>query len=150
MTARLRRTRSVPVRSDCEGFVTAETAVVLPALLLVLAVVLTVAHGAAVQMAAQDAAALGARAAARGDPDDAVLRTAGAAAPSGATVLVRRGSGLVRVRVQVAVLPGGGVLGLLGRFEVSAEAIAADEAADGKADGATDGTAGGATDGGSG
>ncbi len=128
-------TRSAPVRRDCEGFVTAETAVVLPALMLVLAAVLTVAHGAAVQMAAQDAAAVGARAAARGDPDDAVLRMAGAAAPPGATVLVRRAAGLVRVRVQVAVLPRGGVLGLLGPFEVSSEAISADEAADGASEG---------------
>ncbi len=133
MTGLLRRTRSRPGRRGCGGFVTAETAVVLPALMLVLATVLTVAHGAAVQMAAQDAAAMGARAAARGDLDDAVLRLARAVAPPGATVLVRRSTGLVRVRVQVAVLPRGGLLGLLGRFEVSSEAVAADEAADGAA-----------------
>jgi Flp pilus assembly protein TadG len=129
--ARARPARRWRGPCDCLGFVTAETAVALPALMLVLAGVLTVAHGAAVQMAAQDAAALGARAAARGDADAQVRRLAGAVAPRGATVVVQRSTGLVRVRVRVAVLPRGGVAGMLGDFEVSAEAVAADDAAAG-------------------
>jgi hypothetical protein len=113
------------------GFVTAETAVVLPALLTVLAAVLMLAHGAALQMAAQDAAALGARAAARGEADEVVQRLAVQVAPPGATVVVGRTVGLVRVRVSVAVLPRGSGPGLLGAFEVTSEAVAADESAAG-------------------
>ncbi len=118
-------------RGDSSGFVTAETAVVLPALVLVLAAVLLVVHGASVQMTAQDAAALGARAAARGESDAEVHRLAAMVAPAGATVVVSRAAGLVRVRVSAEVLPRGAAPGLLGSFGVSAEAVAADESAAG-------------------
>ena len=109
------------------GFVTAETAVVLPALMLVMAVVLTLARAAAIDSAAQDAAAVAARAAARGEPDDAVRRLATRFAPNSATVSVTRGGGVVRVSVRVPVLPRGAAARLLPGFEVTAESVAADE-----------------------
>jgi hypothetical protein len=112
---------------DSSGFVTAETAVVLPALILVLAVALTLGHAAAVRMTAQDAAAIGARAAARGDGDELVRRLVAAVAPAGADVVVTRADGLVRVQVSAAVLPPATVGRLVGALHVSSEAVAADE-----------------------
>ncbi|CAL9539733.1 TadE family type IV pilus minor pilin [Streptomyces sp. enrichment culture] len=103
---------------------TAETAVVLPVLV---AFALALVWGLLV-MAAQiqcvDAARTGARAAARQDPDDAVLALAREAAPGGARVTVGREAELVRV-VVVAQPP---VLHGL-PFEVRAEAVASAEQA---------------------
>lgn len=109
------------------GYVTAETAVVLPALVLVLLAVLALARLASVQSVAQDGAALGARSAARGESDAAVRAAAHRVAPADADVLVERSAGLVTVVVRVPVaVPG--VLGRsLGAVSVSAASVAADE-----------------------
>lgn len=103
------------------GSVTAETAVALPALLVVLAGALSVLAAVSAQLRCVDVARLAARAAARGDADAEVLRQAVDAAP-GARLQVQRADGLVRVRVTLGVGPRA-VLPLA----VSAEAAAGDE-----------------------
>jgi len=113
--------RLVRMLSRDDGMVTAETAVVLPVLLLVLAgavaaVVVVGAHGRVV-----DAAREGARAAARGEDVAAVGAIAGRAAPHGAVTDVSAGGDEVRVTVTARVAPLGPVPL---RITVSAEAVA--------------------------
>lgn len=106
------------------GFVTAETAVVLPVLV---AFAMALVWGLLVmsaQIRCVDAARAGARAAARQDPADAVLAVARATAPRGADVTVSREGDQVRV-VVVAKPPA--LRGL--PFEVREEAVAAAEEA---------------------
>ncbi|MER7073245.1 TadE family type IV pilus minor pilin [Terrabacter sp. NPDC000476] len=80
--------------------VTAELAVAIPAVVLVLALCL-VAVGAAVdQIRCVDAARLAVRAAARGDTVAHVRALAAEAAPAGATVAVSARAGTVRVSVR--------------------------------------------------
>jgi hypothetical protein len=94
-----------------QGMVTAEFAVVLPAVVLVLALSLGALGLALEQIRCVDAAAAGARAAARGDSPAAVTLVANRAAPSGAVVSVGTSGDLVRVsvvsrpRVAASLLP---------------------------------------------
>ena len=101
------------------GFVTAEAAVVLPALVLVAMALVWALLAASAQIQCVDAARAGARAAARQDPPDVVLATARQAAPRGASVAVSREGDLVRVRV-TAHAPGPDALTL----DLSAAAVA--------------------------
>jgi hypothetical protein len=78
---------------------TAEFAVVLPAVVLVLALSLGALGLAWDQIRCVDAARAGARAASRGDSAEAVILVAGRAAPSGAEVSIGEARGLVRVSV---------------------------------------------------
>lgn len=82
------------------GMVTAETAVALPAVVLVLAVCLGGVRVGVDQMRCVDAARAGARAAARGDADDSVRTLAERAAPPGSQVVVEHGGSDVVVIVQ--------------------------------------------------
>jgi len=120
-------TTTSPSSRDERGFVTAETAVVLPALVLLLAVVLSLVHAASVQSGALDAAGIGARTAARGDADAAVLAAARRVLPAGGSVDVRRGHGLVTVDVRVPLVQGSVLTHLLGALTVQARAAAVDE-----------------------
>ncbi len=104
------------------GFVTAETAVVLPVLVVFAMALVWGLLVVAAQIQCVDAARTGARAAARQDPADAVMGVAREAAPRGARVTVSREAGLVRV-VVVAAPP---VLHGL-PFEVREEAVASAE-----------------------
>ncbi|MET9256909.1 TadE family type IV pilus minor pilin [Streptomyces sp. NPDC003717] len=110
-------------RSDA-GFVTAETAVVLPVLVAFAMALVWGLLVVAAQIQCVDAARTGARAAARQDADGAVVRVAREVAPRGARVSVSREADLVRVAV-VAKPP---ALGLL-PFEVREEAVASMESA---------------------
>lgn len=105
------------------GYVTAETAVVLPVLVLFTAMLLWGLMAACAQIRCVDAARAGARAAARSEPREAVLASAGGAAPRGARVIVRREGDLVRVRVTARVLGSGRLHGLLS-VSVGADAAA--------------------------
>jgi hypothetical protein len=87
------------------GFVTAEAAVVLPALVLFVMALMWALLAASAQIQCVDAARAGARAAARQDPPDVVEAMARRAAPDGAAVTVGREGDLVRVTV-VAPPPG--------------------------------------------
>ncbi|MFJ8805623.1 TadE family type IV pilus minor pilin [Streptomyces sp. NPDC102490] len=104
------------------GFVTAEAAVVLPVLVVFAMALVWGLLAVAAQIQCVDAARTGARAAARQDPDDAVVEVTREAAPRGARVTVSREAGLVRVLV-VADPPA--LHGL--PFEVREEAVASAE-----------------------
>lgn len=92
--------------------VTAEMAVVLPVVVAVLALSLW-AFGLAVdQVRCVDAARAGARAAARGDPVDAVSSQVGRDAPAGAAVAISAGGGAVTVSVTAPVHRVGGLVPL--------------------------------------
>lgn len=82
-----------------QGMATAELAVVLPAIVLVVAMSMGGLGLASDQIRCVDAARAGARAASRGDSDGAVILVAGRAAPSGALVSLTRSGDLVRVSV---------------------------------------------------
>jgi hypothetical protein len=72
------------------GSVTAELALGLPTLVLVLAVCLHVQAASALQARTQDAARAGARALARGDPEPVVRQRVATAMPAGTLVRIRR------------------------------------------------------------
>jgi Flp pilus assembly protein TadG len=85
------------------GSVTAELAVGLPAVALLLVALLTVASAAVAQTRCTDAARAGARAAALGEADGTVLATARRVAGDGAAVAVSRSDGWVTVAVSSPV-----------------------------------------------
>jgi hypothetical protein len=105
--------------------VTAETAVVLPVLVVFAMALVWALLVVAAQIQCVDAARTGARAAARQDPADAVVQVAREAAPDGARVTVAREADRVRV-VVVAASP---ILHGL-PFEVREEAVASVEQAE--------------------
>jgi Flp pilus assembly protein TadG len=101
--------------------VTAETAVVLPVLLLVLAGAVAAVTVVAAQLRCVDAAREGARAAARGEAAALVVDLAGRAAPDGAGTTVAENGTSVAVTVTAEVAP----LGPLPlRLRISATAVA--------------------------
>jgi hypothetical protein len=111
-------------RRDARGVVTAEAALVLPALLAVtLALVWLLAVGAA-QIRAVDAARETARALARGDDPAEAVELGTRVAPPGSAVSVVRVGEEVRVTVTGPAPAPGGVLGHLPTPEVRAEAVA--------------------------
>ena len=110
--------------------VTAETAVVLPVLLLVLAGAVAVVTVVGAQLRCVDAAREGARAAARGDDVAAVTALVDRAAPDHAVTTVHVGADEVRV-VVVADVAALGPVPL--RVEVTAEALARREPGAGEA-----------------
>lgn len=82
------------------GYVTAEAAMVLPALILFGMALIWGLMAAAAQIQCVDAARAGARAAARSDPASVAVAAARSAAPQGARIAVAREGDLVRVRVE--------------------------------------------------
>jgi TadE-like protein len=110
------------------GSVTAETAVVLPALTVVLALVLWAVAAITAQLACVDAARTAARALARGEQHAAVRVAAQQAAPSGASVALGTSSDHVVAEVSATV---GVTLPAIGRIgvPVHAHAVAAREPA---------------------
>lgn len=104
--------------------VTAETAVVLPVLLVVLAAAVWVLACVAAQLRCVDAARVGARAAARGDAAAAVTTATSRVAPAGAQIRVVRSGEEVTVLVRAAVRPFGTALSRLPATSVAARATA--------------------------
>jgi hypothetical protein len=106
------------------GYATVEAALAIPSLLLFTLALAGVLAGIATQIRCVDAARIGARAAARGEPP-AEVRAAVARASPDSTVRVAKDDGLVHVTVTapVAAAP------MLRAFTVHAEAVEADEAA---------------------
>ncbi|MFJ9772565.1 TadE family type IV pilus minor pilin [Kitasatospora sp. NPDC101157] len=113
-----------PRRRGDGGFVTAETAVVLPALVLLAAMLIWGVLAAAAQITCVDAARIGARAAARGEAD--AVELARAAAPPGARVRLAVAADTVRVDVDAPCAAPGRLSGLLA-VRVGAMAVAARE-----------------------
>ncbi|WP_069813299.1 TadE family type IV pilus minor pilin [Streptomyces sp. TP-A0874] len=109
------------MRSSDRGYVTAEAAVVLPAMALFTVALIWGLMAAAAQIQCVDAARAGARAAARAEPEEATLAAARTTAPEGAEISVKREDGLVRVRVEAPAGPGALPVRL------GAEAVALDE-----------------------
>ncbi len=111
------------------GSVTAETAVVLPVLVLVAALAAWALAIVGAQLACVEAARAAARAAARGDPPDAVRRQARESVGGSAQVTLREAGGRLEVDVSARVP---GPLSRLGRvvpgWRVHARATAAPEA----------------------
>ncbi|MGI5224080.1 TadE family type IV pilus minor pilin [Actinoallomurus sp. CA-142502] len=104
---------------------TAETAVALPALVVVMAVALWGVSAAAAQIACLDAARAGARAAARGEPQAEVRSAVLRAAPPNARVALSRDETTTKVVVQAqADSP---LRGLFPALQLEAQAIAATE-----------------------
>jgi len=105
------------------GAATAELAVALPSLVIVLAVALAAVDLGLAQVRCVDAARLGARLLARGEPEGSVLAEVRAAAPHGAEVSVAsdgtRVSVLVTATVPAALRP----LGTLPAPSASARAV---------------------------
>ena len=115
-----------PVRTAADrGTVTAELALGLPAVVLLLAVVLTVGSVVSAQVRCLDAARAAARAAARGDSAAAVRAVAVRLAPAGASVAVSVSGRQVTVGVTSSVrlpLLGAGPLTVRGRASADREA----------------------------
>ncbi|MCX5212049.1 pilus assembly protein [Kitasatospora sp. NBC_00240] len=111
-------------RAPDAGFATAETAVALPALVLLAAMLLWGVVAATAQIRCVDAARAGARAAARGDTDAVAL--ARSAAPPGAEVRLATEGESVRVTVQ-APCPGPGRLAAVLSVRLGATAVSARE-----------------------
>ena len=109
------------------GMVTAETAVVLPALAVVLAVLLAVMGYALDQASAVDAARTGARLAARGEPVGVVREAVLAEAPKASHVTVRVSASNVTVTVSA---PPRRLLGVVSMPSVRAEAVSLAEGVD--------------------
>lgn len=107
--------------------VTAEAAVVLPVLLVVLAAAVWALACVVAQLRCVDAASLAARAAARGEAPSVVDRTGRAAGPAGSRVAVTRTRDHVDVTVAAVVRPLGGALAALPGVPVRAHAVAARE-----------------------
>ena len=114
---------------DDRGAVTAETALAVPSVVVVLLLAVWVLLSMTAQLRCLDAAHVAARAAARGDGDAAVRAAAAQVAPHGASVHVSREDGTVEVQVSVQVRPFAGVLEVLPGLRVAGRAVAADEAA---------------------
>ncbi|MDT3441778.1 MULTISPECIES: TadE family type IV pilus minor pilin [unclassified Pseudofrankia] len=92
------------------GQATAELALGLPTLGAVVLLALWLLAAAGAQARAQEAARIGARAAARGDDDRQVAAWAHLAAPAGATVTISRQAGEVTVTVQIRLSVAGSPL----------------------------------------
>ncbi|MEV7441005.1 TadE family protein [Streptomyces sp. NPDC091204] len=105
------------------GYVTAEAALVIPALVLFAALLVWALMAAAAQIRCVDAARAGARAVSRSEPAEVAVAAAEEAAPPGARVEVDRVGDLWRVRV-AAPAPGPG--GLPVRLGAQAVALAED------------------------
>ncbi|WP_273474162.1 TadE family type IV pilus minor pilin [Nocardiopsis sinuspersici] len=87
-------------RAFDRGSVTAEAAMALPSLLLVLGVALGAVGAASAELSCADAARVGARALARGEHHDRVRALALSAAPEGADVHLSEDGGMARVTVR--------------------------------------------------
>jgi Flp pilus assembly protein TadG len=103
------------------GMATAELAVALPVLVLVVAAAMTAVSVLLAQLRCVDAAREGARAAARGEPIEVVRSVTGRAAPAGAVVEVTTTGDEVSVQVSARA---GVVGGRLPTFQVGDTAVA--------------------------
>ncbi|HEU4674867.1 MAG TPA: TadE family type IV pilus minor pilin [Motilibacteraceae bacterium] len=108
------------------GSATAETALLLPGLVALLAFLLSALAAGGVQLRCLDAARAGARVAARGESAQAVAAAALAVVPAASVSTGTSGSGLLQVRVTRQVrVPG---LGRWWAWTVGSTAVAAAEA----------------------
>jgi Flp pilus assembly protein TadG len=122
----LRTSRPTAVeQSASRGSITAETAAMLPALMIVLAAALWAIQAVSTQLECVDAARAAARAAARGEPLDQVRDVARSATRPNAHVKIDRDAETTNVEIAVDVRPAWG--SSLPAVRVSASAAAATE-----------------------
>ncbi len=111
---RRRRRNQVELRRDRirqeRGMVVAETALALPALVLVVGLMLWAVLAVTAQLRCVDAARATARAAARGDGVAASVAAGHRLAPKGAHIAVTQSGGLVHVEVSARTAPFGGAV----------------------------------------
>lgn len=119
--------RARPLRRDCRGSITAETAVVFPVLVLMLCFALWGVLAAATSLRCGDAARIAARALARGESESAARRVALANAPANAEIRYVRERGMVHVTVTTDVRPFGSGMRLLPALTVHGSAAAEHE-----------------------
>jgi hypothetical protein len=112
-----------------EGMATAEMAIVLPALAVVLVFALWSVAAVSAQLRCVDAALVAARALARGESSDLSVAAARASAPQGARIVVTRSGDLVVVDVRAAVRLPGPWSGALPSLSLVGRAVAAVEGA---------------------
>lgn len=106
------------------GYATAETAVALPSLMVVLAMSVWVLVCVGAQLRCVDAARAAARSAARGDPFSAAAASGRRLAPADSVVRLAPSGSEVRVDVSVSLRPFGRALQLLPPVRISAHATA--------------------------
>lgn len=117
--------RPLPAPAGERGSATAETALLLPGLVAVLAFVLAALVAGGLQLRCVDAARAGARVAARGESAQAVAAAAVAVLPAASVTTGTTGAGLLQVRVTRQVeVPG---LGRWWTWTVGSTAVAAAE-----------------------
>jgi hypothetical protein len=109
--------------NEQSGMVTAEAAVVLPTLVLLLALAVGVVSTLGAQLKLVDAAREGVRVAARGESAEAVASVVKQAGPPGTTVQVRRTGRVIEVTTRAATKP----LGLLPALHLGARAFGESE-----------------------
>jgi hypothetical protein len=114
-------------RRDESGAVTAETAVVLPLIVVFTLSMAWLVSLGITQVRALDAARETARAAARSDGAGPAAALGRRVAPAGSTISVGQGDGTVVVRVSSPVTGPAGLFAHLTGFRVRAEAVAAQE-----------------------
>jgi hypothetical protein len=112
------------VSSTDDGMVTAELAVVLPALVVVVVFAMWSVTAVTAQLQCVDAARVAARAMARGDSTDASTAAARAVAPAGARVNIARSGDLVVVDVGLTARLPGPWSGRLPGLSLSGRAVA--------------------------
>ena len=115
-----------PLSGD-RGSATAETAVVLPSLVLVLLLAVWAVMVAVAQLRCVDAASTGARALARNEPAQLVVAAAQATGPRGARVRLALAGDTVTVTVDAEITWPGSALSRLPAFTVAGRATAARE-----------------------
>src|SRR5664280_2553598 len=124
----VRRWRTWGPRATVDGgTATAEMAVALPVLVLVLCGALWAVGCVAAQLRCTDVAGAAARAAARGEPAAEIIRRARTAGPAGATVTIEPNGSRVSVQVSAVVRPFGGLATRLAGIRVTGQAAAAVE-----------------------
>jgi hypothetical protein len=99
----------------------------MPSVVLILLVGVSVLTALSQQARCAEAARIGVRAAARGEPTETAHRLAAAAAPPGSRVDITRADGLVTVRIATAFSAIGAARALLRDARISASATAEDE-----------------------
>ncbi len=125
MTSRPATLPKAAQRSSSRGSVTAETAAVLPALMVVLAAALWAIQAVTAQLQCVDAARAAVRAAARGEPSDEVRDLVRAATGQEAHVTISRDPEQTEIEISVDVRPPWGPV--LPAVRVTASATAATE-----------------------
>ncbi|WP_250292857.1 TadE family type IV pilus minor pilin [Frankia sp. CiP1_Cm_nod1] len=117
-------------RTSDGGQATAELAVAIPSLILVLLIAIWVVGAVSVRAQCAEAARIGARAAARGETDEVVRAWAGRAAPQGSTVSVSRATDSVVVQVRFQARATGVLERIAPTIEITMSSTAPAEAAE--------------------